>query len=134
MNDDESINEQYEIANAVGSWKNFRDRFIEQKPEIALEISTTGKHVARKLRDMGFSIHPADPVKLALIFNTARKNDKEDSYKLEKLLRLGELPEVHLPSQFSDALRSIVRYKKSIGEEITMLKNRIHALLSGMAS
>ena len=44
---------------------------------------------------------------------------------------MGELPEVHLPSQFSDALRSIVRYRKSIGEEITMLKNRIHALLSG---
>jgi hypothetical protein len=31
-------------------------------------------------------------VKLALIFNTAKKNDMEDSYRLAKLLRIGELP------------------------------------------
>ena len=42
-----------------------------------------------------------------------------------------ELPEVHLPSQFSDDLRSIVRYRKSLGEEITMIKNRVHAILAG---
>ena len=95
-----------------------------------MEVSTTGKYVARKLRDLGFSVHLADPVKLSLIFNTVKKNDKEDSYKLAKLLRLGELPEVHLPSRESEDLRSITRYRKSIGEEITMLKNRIHALLS----
>ena len=58
-------------------------------------------------------------MKLALIFNTARKNDREDSYKLAKLLRLGELPEVHLPSRYSDDLRSLVRYRRSLGEIIT---------------
>ena len=63
------------------------------------------------LRDIGFSVHMADPIRLALIFNTAKKNDKEDSYKLAKLLRLKELPEVHLLSRFSDDLRSIVRYR-----------------------
>lgn len=79
---------------------------------------------------MGFSIHIADPVNLALIFNTSKKNDKEDSYKLAKLLRIGELPEVYLPSKESDDLRSLVRYRKSLGEEITMIKNRMHALLA----
>ncbi len=57
------------------------------------------------------------------------ENDKEDSYRLAKLLRLEELPEVHLPSRYSDDLRS-VRYRKSPGEEITMLKNRVHAILA----
>ena len=51
-------------------------------------------------------------------------------YKLAKLLRLGELPEVHLPSEYSDDLKSLVRYRKSFGEEVTMIKNRIHALLT----
>ena len=37
---------------------------------------------------------------------------------------------IHLPSKFSDALRSIVRYRKSIGEEMNMLKNRVHAILT----
>ena len=82
------------------------------------------------LRDLGFFVHLADPVKLALIFNTAKKIDREDSYKLAKLLRLQELPEVHLPSQSSEDLRSIVRYRKSLGEEITMIKNRVHAMLA----
>ncbi|WMT50367.1 MAG: transposase [Thermoplasmatales archaeon] len=71
----------------------------------------------------------ADPSKLPLIFNTEKKNDREDSYKLAKLLRLGELSEVYLPWKYSDDLRSLVRYKRSLGEEITMIKNRIHAIL-----
>ena len=98
----------------------FKSRYLDLKPEIALEVSTSGKYIARKLRDMGFSVHLADPSKLSLIFMTAKKNNKEDSYKLAKLLRLQELPEVHLPSRFSDALRSIVRYRKSIGEEMNI--------------
>ena len=125
-----SVDEQYEIKNDDGSWNTFRERYLGAKPEIALEVSTTGKYVARLLRDMGFSIHMADPIKLALIFNTAKKNDKEDSYKLAKLLRLNELPQVYLPSSESDDLRSLTRYRKTLGEEITMIKNRVHALLS----
>ena len=130
MKEDGNISEQYEIENKDESWNAFRDRYLEVRPEIALEVSTTGKYVARLLRDMGFHVHIADPVKLSLIFNTTKKNDREDSYKLAKLLRLGELPEVHLPSRESDDLRSLVRYRKSIGEEMTMIKNRTHALLS----
>jgi transposase len=38
---------------------------------------------------------------------------------------------VYLPSAEIDDLRSIARYRKSIGEEIAMLKNRIHAILTG---
>jgi transposase len=53
-----------------------------------------------------------------------------DQYKLAKLLRLGELPEVHLPSRYSDDLRSLVRYRRSLGETITMIKNRVHAILA----
>ena len=107
-----------------------RGRYLSMEPEISLEVSTSGKYIARKLREMGFSIHLADPSKLFLIFNTGKKNDREDSYKLAKLLRLGGLPEVHLPSHYSDDLRSLVRYRRSLGKIITMLKNRVHAILA----
>ena len=40
------------------------------------------------------------------------------------------MSEVYLPSAEIDDLRSMTRYRKSIGEEITMLKNRIHATLT----
>ena len=130
MEDNGDLKEQYEILNDDSAWLEFNNRYISLKPEISLEVSTSGKYVARKLRDMGFSVHMADPSKLPLIFNTSKKNDKEDSYKLAKLLRLGELPEVHLPSRYSDDLRSLVRYRRSLGESITMLKNRVHAILA----
>lgn len=130
MEDDGSVAENYEIENSEAAWNVFTERYSSTKPEIALEQSTSGKYVARLLRDKGFSVHIADPAKMSLIFNSPKKNDKEDSYKLAKLLRLGELPEVHLPSEYSDDLKSLVRYRKSLGEEVTMIKNRIHALLS----
>ena len=135
MDNEGNVNEQYDMGNSASSWDGFRARYAVADTEIALEVSTTGKYVARKLRDMGFHTHMADPSTLALIFRTAKKNDREDSYKLAKLLRLGELPEVHLPSRSSDDLRSLTRYRRSIGNDITMIKNRIHALLSsyGMA-
>ena len=75
-------------------------------------------------------MHLADPSKLALISNSVKKNDREDSYKLAKLLRLQELPEVHMPSRESDDLKTLVRYRKSLGEESTAIKNMIHAMLA----
>jgi len=101
MEDNGDVKEQYEILNDESAWTGFRERYLSIEPEISLEVSTSRKYVARKLRDMGFSVHLADPSKLSLIFNTARKNDREDSYKLAKLLRLEELPEVHLPSSIA---------------------------------
>ena len=130
MEEDGTVRDNYEIENSEESWNAFTERYISTKPEIALEQSTSGKYVARLLRDKGFSVHIADPVKLALIYNSPKKSDREDSYKLAKLLRLGELPEVHLPSEYTDDLKSLVRYRKSLGEEVTMIKNRIHALLT----
>ena len=123
------------MGNSASSWDGFRARYAAADTEIARDVSTTGKYVASKLRDMGFHTHMAVPSTLALIFRTARKNDREDSYKLAKLLRLGELPEVHPPSRYSDDLRSLTRSRRSFGNNITMIKNCIHALLSsyGMA-
>ncbi|MEM3845123.1 MAG: hypothetical protein QXU98_05420 [Candidatus Parvarchaeota archaeon] len=60
-------------------------------------------------------MHIADPARKALIFNSSKKNDREDSYKLAKSLRLGELPDVQLPSKYLDDLRYLVGYRKSLG-------------------
>ena len=130
LNEDGNIKEQYEFANSEDCWNEFKNRYIRQKPEIALEVSTSGKYVTGLLRDMGFSVHMADPSKLPVIYKSTKKNDKEDSYKLARALHLGALSEVYLPSAEIDDLRSMVRYRKSIGEEITKLKNRIHAVLT----
>ena len=98
MDEEGNVYESYEIENTESALNAFRSRYLDLRPEVALEVLTSGKYIARKLRDMGFSVHLADLSKLSLIFMTAKKNDRGDSYKLAKLLRLGELPEVHLLS------------------------------------
>jgi len=40
------------------------------------------------------------------------------------------LPEVHLPSREAESMRALVRYRKSLGEDMAELKNRVHAILS----
>jgi transposase len=130
MVEDGVVIRNYKMQNTEESWNRFAEEHAYQKPDIALEQSTSGKYVARLLRNRGLSVHLADPAKLALIFNSSKKSYKEDSYKLARLLRIGELPEVHLPSEYSDDLKSLVRYRKSLGEEVVVIKNRIHALLS----
>lgn len=130
MEEDGEVKRNYEMDNTEESWNRFSEKYMDKKPEIVLEQSTSGKYVARILINRGFTVHMADPSKLYLIYRSSKKNDKEDSYKLAKLLRIGELPEVHLPSQYSDDLKSLVRYRKFLGEEVTMIKNRIHAILS----
>ena len=83
MNEEGNVCESYEVENTESAFNAFKSRYLDLKPEIALEVSTSGKYIARKLRDMGFSVHLADPSKLSLIFMTAKKNDKEDSYPSE---------------------------------------------------
>ena len=63
LDENGSINKQHEIENSEESWNKFRKEYLHLRPEIALEVSTSGKYVARMLRDLGFSIHLADPVK-----------------------------------------------------------------------
>ena len=78
MEEDGSVAENYEIENSEVAWNGFTERYSSTKPEIALEQSTSGRYVARLLRDRGFSVHIADPAKMALIFNSSKKNDRED--------------------------------------------------------
>ncbi len=80
MEDDGSVRENSEIENSEESWNKFTGRYIPMKPEVALEQSTSRKYVARLLRDRRFSVHIAEPVKFALIYNSSKKSDKEDSY------------------------------------------------------
>lgn len=82
------------------------------------------------LRNNGSSVHMADASKLWLIFDSPKKNDMEDSYKLAKPSGLGELAEVHPPSRGSDNLKSLVRDRKSFSQEMTGIKNRIHGTVA----
>ena len=86
MKEDGNVKDQYDILSNEGKSNEFKIRYIEMNPEIALERSTTGKYVARKLSDMEFDVQMVNTSQVSFIFKTIKKNDKEDLYKLAKLL------------------------------------------------
>ncbi len=126
---DGKIVEEYKMDNSKENWDSFMKKY-PKKSDIVVESSTTGKYVARLLRDNGFNIHLANPKALKIIFKSAKKTDKNDARSLAKLFRIGELPESYLPSREIDDIRSMIRYRRSLGEEVAALKNRVHALLA----
>ena len=54
----------------------------------------------------------------------------EDSNKPPKLLMLGELSEVHIPSKETHVLKTLVMYRKALRNESTAVKNMVHAILA----
>ena len=127
---DGTILEEYRMDNTEEAWNRFMKKYSKDDTVIAVESSTTGKYVAHLLRDNGFDIHLANPKELKPIFRSNKKTDKNDARILAKLLRTGDLPESYLPSREVDELRTAIRYRRSLGEEITSIKNKVHALLA----
>ncbi len=44
------------MPNSDEEWTKFKDKYIQLKPDIAMEMSTSGKYVARLLRKMGLFV------------------------------------------------------------------------------
>ena len=104
------------MENTQENWNGFMNRYGRECTEIAVESSTSGKYVARLLRDSGFKIHLANPKELKMIFRSnAYKND---AMILAKLLRRGDLPESYLPSKEIDGLRIYIIYRRPLEEEL----------------
>ena len=40
------------------------------------------------------------------------------------------MKEIYIPSEETENIRSLVRYRHSLGEEITLKKNKMHAILT----
>lgn len=60
-----------------------------------------------------------------------RKTDKDDAEKLLDLFLLDRLPEVHVPTAEVRQKRSLIKYRKSVVERVTAIKNSIRAILDG---
>ncbi|MGC8563139.1 MAG: IS110 family transposase [Thermoplasmata archaeon] len=121
---------EYAFSNTEKEWNAFMEQHREPGMRIALEASTSGKFAARLLRDHGFEVHMANPRKMKAIYESYKKTDRNDARILAKKLKDGELPESYLPPREIDAIRSLVRYRRSLGEETNRIKNQVHSILA----
>jgi transposase len=76
----------------------------------------------------------AHPAKVRAIADARIKNDKIDSQTLAHLLRADLIPRAYAPSPQTRAIKRVLRQRMFFVRIQTMLKNRVHALLTQHAT
>jgi len=97
--------------------------------EVCYEASTGYGRYFELLTTVASRVVVAHPGLLRLIFRSKQKNDRRDAEKLAKLLYLGEVPAVHVPSADVRAWRELITFRRKLIEKRTRAKNGIRALL-----
>ena len=103
-----------------GSWK------------VCYEASTGYGMYYEMLSEYADHVAVAHPGLLRLIFQSKRKNDRRDALKLAKLLYVGEVPMVHVPSGQVRAWRELITFRRKLIEKRTRAKNGIRCLLRSL--
>jgi transposase len=118
-----------------GPWPALIDRLraIEGPFSIGYEASCGYGHLHDRIAALPHATHiaVAHPGQLRLIFRSKKKHDRVDAQKLAKLLYLGEVPQVHVPSVNVRSWRKLIEYRQKLLARRTAVKNQIRALLRG---
>lgn len=104
---------------------------LEAGDVVALEAGALSFTLARRLAQVdGVQVKVLHPAKLAVIYSSMRKTDKEDALKLARVLQgTAEecLPVVSLPSQEEEDARRLANHQIFLNRERTGIINRFHA-------
>src|SRR5436190_7862575 len=114
------------IEEMVQILKDLPDRF-----EVCYEASCGYGHFHDLLRPLATRVLVAHPGQLRLIFRSKHKNDRNDAERLAKLLYLGEVPAVHVPSLEVRTWRELINCRSQVIAKRTRAKNTVRALLRG---
>jgi transposase len=111
---------------------NHMVRILEQLPdrfEVCYEASCGYGHFHDLLRPLAARVLVAHPGQLRLIYRSRNKNDRKDAERLAKLLYLGEVPTVHVPSLDVRTWRELINCRSQVIGKRTRAKNVLRALL-----
>jgi transposase len=117
-----------------GPWSSVIDelRKLRGRLFVCYEASCGYGYLYGLLGKVAQRVVVAHPGQLRLIFRSKRKNDRVDAEKLAKLLFLGEVPTVYVPSQDVRAWRQLIEYRIRLVNKRTRAKNSCRALLRSL--
>lgn len=99
---------------------------------VGIEVCSLAMKMAREMSEkVGCDIALMDAHQLAVIYNSVKKNDKEDALKLARLVQKNsneELPVVNLPSEQEIKRRNLLTENKELKQSRTQEINRLHAI------
>ena len=105
-------------------------RKIGHNFEAVLEASSTWSVMYDLLEERVAKVRLAHPLKVKAIAEAKIKNDKIDSEILAHLLRADLIPEAYAPRKETRYKKGLLRYRASLIQVQTSVKNRIHAVLT----
>jgi transposase len=117
------------IYECLGILERLPDRY-----EVCYEASCGYGFYHDALRPLASRVVVAHPGHLRLIFRSKHKNDRHDAERLAKLLFLGEVPAVHVPSVDVRSWRELITCRRHLIEKRTMAKNSLRALLRSVGA
>ncbi len=107
------------------------EEFFSQYPnvQVAVESCRGYEWFVDLLKEIGATVHLANPYQVALIAKTRCKTDKIDSRILMELLAMGFLPTCYQPTPAERRLRERLRWRCHLVRNASRIKIRVHALL-----
>jgi transposase len=96
---------------------------------VAYEAGPTGFGLARALERVGVRCVVVAPSKLERPPGDRVKTDRRDAERLARLLRIGELPGVRVPSEAEEAARDLVRAREDVRGDLMRARHRLSELL-----
>jgi len=100
-----------------------------KKKYLVIEAGAMSNWVAQVANDYLTQVIICDPRENALIYKSSPKNDKVDTKKLCRLLRLGEFKAVYRPENDQRAIfKAAVQHYMDLRDQLTALKQKIKAM------
>ena len=121
--------DQYQISTRDKDFEAFLDT-LQPDDQVALESTRGSSYYVSRLLTRVKAVAVANPTKLQFLTGRTAKNDRNDSFSLALLLAIGTLPTVWPADEETKQDRELLKYRASLIQEQTRLKNRIRALLN----
>ena len=96
---------------------------------VAYEAGPTGFGLARALEQVGVRCVVVAPSKLERPPGDRVKTDRRDAERLARLLHIGELPQVRVPTEAEEATREVVRAREDARADLMRARHRLSKLL-----
>lgn len=114
-----------------GPWPKVVEALAEVETPFAVcyEASLCYGYLHDAVSKIAAEVRVAHPGQLRLIFRSKKKNDRADAKKLAKLLFLGEVPTVYVPTGSIRSWRQMIEHRVRLVNKRVRAKNGLRALL-----
>ncbi len=96
---------------------------------LTFEVSGLAGYLPDELIGEVDNLVVSNPSQMTWIYRTAKKTDRIDARKQALLLKMGQVPQVHMPNKQIRQRRQQIQHRRNLVNSCTQIKNRIRALL-----